>query len=97
VETARYGSEIVEARIAVEQIMDLRITLRYLGVLVDTPSFLFGDNKAVVDKPTQPDAKQHKRHMMPSFHRVREAMASGFLKFYHIVTKMNLAETSELF
>lgn len=92
VETATYGSEIVAARIAVEQIMDLRNTLRYLRVPVNTPSFLFGDNKTVVDNTTQPDAKQHKRHMMLSLHRIREAMASGFVKFYHIGTKMNPAD-----
>jgi hypothetical protein len=92
VETATYGSEIVAPRVAVEQVMDLRNTLRYLGVPVTTPSLMFGDNKAVVDNTVQPDAKQHKRHTMLSFHRVREAMASGFLKFYHIGTKMNLAD-----
>ena len=32
VETATYGSEFVAAKTATEQIMDLRYTLRYLGV-----------------------------------------------------------------
>ena len=32
VETATYGSEFVAARIAVEQIIDLRYTLRMMGV-----------------------------------------------------------------
>ena len=32
VETATYGSEFVASRICVEQIIDLRNTLRYLGV-----------------------------------------------------------------
>lgn len=32
VETATYGSEFVAARIAVEQIMDIQTTMRYLGV-----------------------------------------------------------------
>jgi hypothetical protein len=34
VKTATYGSEFVAARIAVEQIIDVRITMRYLGVAV---------------------------------------------------------------
>jgi hypothetical protein len=34
VETATYGSEFVASRICVEQIIDLRSTLRYLGVPV---------------------------------------------------------------
>jgi hypothetical protein len=32
VETATYGSEFVAARVCIEQIIDLRTTLRYLGV-----------------------------------------------------------------
>ena len=34
VETATYGSEFVAARIATDQIIDLRYTLMYLGVPV---------------------------------------------------------------
>ena len=34
VETATYGAEFVAARIATDQIIDLRSTLRYLGVEV---------------------------------------------------------------
>ena len=35
VETATYGSEFVAARIATEQIMDIRLTLRYMGIPID--------------------------------------------------------------
>ena len=48
VETATYGSEFVAAKPATEQIMDLRDTLRYLGVPIMTKAYLFGDNKSVV-------------------------------------------------
>jgi hypothetical protein len=40
---------------------------------------MFGDNKSVVDSSMQLNAKLHKRHTMLSFHRVREAVASGIL------------------
>jgi hypothetical protein len=43
VETSTYGSEYVAARIAAEQIIDLRTTLRYLGIPIGR-SVLFGDN-----------------------------------------------------
>ena len=43
-ETATYGSEFVAARTAVDQIVDLRYTLMYLGVPVRSKSYLFGDN-----------------------------------------------------
>ena len=44
VETATYGSEIVAAKKATEQIMDIRQTLRYLGAPIGAKSFLFDDN-----------------------------------------------------
>jgi hypothetical protein len=49
VETATYGSEFVTARVCVEQIIDLRNTLPFLGVLVREKRYMFGDNKSVVD------------------------------------------------
>jgi hypothetical protein len=54
VETATFGSEFIAARIAVDQIPDLRTTLRYLGVPVITKSYMFGDNKAVETNSTIP-------------------------------------------
>ena len=43
VETATYGSEFVAARTAVDQIIDIRTTLRYLGVPIRDKSYMFGD------------------------------------------------------
>jgi hypothetical protein len=60
VETATYGSEFVAARTCVEQTIDLRITLRYLGVPIRDKSYMFGDKKSVVDSSMQVHAKLHK-------------------------------------
>jgi hypothetical protein len=92
VETATYGSEFVAARTCVEQIIDLRHTLRYLGVPVIQMSQMFGDNKTVVDSATKIHAKLHKRHTALSFHRVREAIAAGFIAFHHIPGSRNPAD-----
>jgi hypothetical protein len=45
VKTATFGSEYVVARTAMEPIIDLRNTLRYLGVSVRGVSMMFGDKK----------------------------------------------------
>ena len=84
VETATYGSEFVAARTCVEQIMDLRNTLRYLGVPIMEKSHMFGDNESVVNSSTNIHAKLHKRHTALSFHRVWEAIASRYVSFNHI-------------
>lgn len=54
VESATFGSEFTAACIAVDQIMDLHMTLCYLGVPVNMKSFMFGDNQAVVTNSTIP-------------------------------------------
>ena len=92
VETATYGSEFVAARTCVEQIIDLRLTLRYLGVPIREKSYMFGDNKAVVDSSVMLHAKLHKRHTMLSFHKVRQVVASGMLSFTHCKGENNPAD-----
>ena len=92
VETATYGSEFVAARTCVEQIADLRTTLYYLGVPLRDTSYMFGDNQSVVNSSMQVDAKLHKRHTMLSFHRVREAIASGTVNFTFINGDINPAD-----
>jgi hypothetical protein len=90
VETATYGSEFVA--VCVEQIIDLRDTLRFLGVPAREKSYMFGDSKSVVDSSMQLNAKLHKRHTMLPFHRVREAIAAGILGFYVIPGDDNPAD-----
>jgi hypothetical protein len=89
VETATFGSEYVAARTCTEQILDLRLTLRYLGVPIDGASFMFGDNESVVNTAAVPHSKLHKRHNALSYHRTREAIAAGITRFHHIGSKTN--------
>jgi hypothetical protein len=92
VETATYGSEFVAARTCVEQVIDLRLAFYYLGVPLRQKSYMFGDNKTVVDSSMIPYGRLHKRHTALSFHRVREAVASGMVGFYHIASEENPAD-----
>jgi hypothetical protein len=54
VERATFGSEFTAARISVDQIIDLRTTLTYLGVLVNENSYIFGDIHSAVTNSTIP-------------------------------------------
>ena len=90
--TTTYGSEMVAACTAVEQIIENRNLHWYLGVKVIGPTYMFGDNKSVVDGGTLPHAKLNKRHNFLSFHRVREAMAVKFIAFYHLSGALNPAD-----
>ena len=92
VESATYGSEFVAGRTAIQQIKALRITLRYLGVRIEEPSFLFGDNESVVKSSTVPHSLLNKRHHALSYHTVREAIAAGIVEFHHIPGTENPAD-----
>ena len=92
VETATYGSEFVAARQATEQIMDLRYTLMYMGLPLDGPSWLFGDNKSVITSSTIPHSMLGKRHNALAYHRVHASIASGVSNFIHIDGTDNVAD-----
>jgi len=92
VETATYGSEFVAARIAVDQIVELRHELRYFGVPLDGPAWMFGDNLAVVNSATMPSGKLQKRANLLNYHRVREAQAAGIINFVHMDGRYNPAD-----
>jgi hypothetical protein len=92
VETATYGSEFVAAHIAVEQIIDIRTTLRFLGVPIRGKLVLFGDNQSVIISSTEPQSPINKRHNALSYHRVREAIAAGIVDFRKILGAENVAD-----
>ena len=91
-ETATYGSEYVATRVCVKQIIDLRITLQLLGVPIVGSSKMFGDNESVVNSSMRYDSKLHKQHLALLFHRVRESIAAGICRFYHIRSTQNPAD-----
>ena len=79
VETTTYGSEFVASKTSTEQIIDLRHTLRYLGVPIKTNSYLFRDNRSVVTSSTLPHSTLGKRHNILAYHQLWEAIASKIL------------------
>jgi hypothetical protein len=83
-ETATYESEFVDARICIEQIIDPRNPLRFLGVSMREKSCMFDDNKSVVDRTMQLNAKLHMYHFMLAFHHVRETIAEETQDFYFL-------------
>ena len=92
VETATYGSEFTGLRTAVDQIHDLRYTAKSMGVPIVGSTYLFGDNLSSIISSTKSDGKIGKRWNILSFHRVREAVAHGIVKPFHINGKDNPAD-----
>ena len=91
-ESSTYGSELVAARIATELILELRYMLRMIGVPMDGPALLLGDNMSVVLNTTVPSSVLKKKHCAIGYHRVRESIAAGILQFAHIKSTDNIAD-----
>jgi hypothetical protein len=92
VETATYGSEFKVARQAVQQIIDLHYTLCMMGILLDGPSWMFGENESVITSSTSLHSILNKRHNALSYHCVRECIAAKFLYLLHVSGKPNLTD-----
>ena len=92
VETSTCGSELVASRIATETVMELRHQLRMLGVPIDGPSMMHGNNQSVVLNTTVPSSVLKKKWHACSCHRVREAIAGKIIVFKHISSAENFAD-----
>ena len=84
VETATCGSEYVAARTCMEQIIGILNTFRYLGVPIETPTIMFGENKSVVNTATIPYSKLNKHHNALAYHKTRSSITARILRFIHI-------------
>ncbi|MGH3053743.1 MAG: Ty1/Copia family ribonuclease HI, partial [Gaiellaceae bacterium] len=91
VESSTYGAEFIATRTAVEHLKGVRFSLRMLGISLDEPCIVFGDNLAVVTNATEPASMLKKKHLGISYHLVREAVAAGIITVYHISSEENPA------
>jgi hypothetical protein len=97
VETATYGSEFVAGRTATEQVIDIRYTVRMMGVSIEGPTYMFGDNMSVIRSSTISHSMLGKRHNMLSYQRCREAISAGISKMFHMDGKQNPSDVMTKF
>src|SRR5512147_1226617 len=79
VESATFGSEYVAAKTCTEQIIALRLTLRYLGVPIKGSMMVFGDNETVVNTAITTHACLQKRHNSLAFHKAHLSHATWIM------------------
>ena len=75
-----------------EETIALRYILRSFGIEVEGPTLLLGDNLGVIQSATKIDGMLKKKHVAISYHRVREAVASGTVVISHIPSNQNVAD-----
>jgi hypothetical protein len=62
VETSIYGSELVVSRVDTELILEIGYMLWSLGVALDGPALMLGDNMSVVLNTTVPSSVLKKKY-----------------------------------
>jgi hypothetical protein len=90
VETLIYGSESVTSRVPTELILEIRYLLRSLGMALDGPALMLGDNMSVVLSTIVPSSVLKKKHNAIAYHSVREAIAARIMRFAYIKSEENV-------
>ena len=69
----------------------MRNSFCYLGVLVYSKSYVFGDNAAQITSATVSHAKLNIRYNILSFCFIRDMISKGFILLSHIPSEYNAA------
>ena len=77
---------------AVEALRGLRYKLRMLGVEIDGPTNIFGDNMSVLHNTSAPESTLKKKANSIAYHAVREAVAMQECTTSYIKTDDNIAD-----
>jgi len=91
-ETSTFGSEVVAMKQATEYVRGLRFKLRMMGIPVDEPAFVFGDNQSVLANTTAPASTLKKKSNAIAYHFVREGCARDEWRTAYINMHDNVAD-----
>ncbi len=92
VESSVFGAEFCAMKHGIENLRGIRYKLRMMGVPINGPSYIYGDNMSVVTNSSRPESTLKKKSNSVCYHAVREAVAMGECLVAHIPTKKNLAD-----
>ena len=92
IETSTFGSEYMAMKQCCEYLRGLRYKLRTMGIPVDLPCLILGDNKSVLANSTIPDSVLKKKSNSIAYHFVREGSARDEWRIAYISTDENIAD-----
>lgn len=92
IETSTFGAEFSAMKTAIELIEGLRYKLRMMGIPLEEPSVVKGDNMSVIKNSSIPESVLKKKSNSVAYHYVRERVAMGIVEISHEPTKTNLAD-----
>jgi hypothetical protein len=91
-ETSTFGSEFVAMKQAAEYVRGLRYKLRMMGIKVDEPAFIFGDNKSVLFNTTIPGSTLKTKSNAIAYHFVPEGVARDEWRTAYVNWDDNVAD-----
>ena len=91
-EGAVFGSEFVALKQGVEALRGIRYKLRMMGVPVEGPTYIYGDNMSVIKNTSKPESTLKKKSNSICYHFVREAVAMKECLTTWIPTLQNWAD-----
>ena len=89
VETSSFGSEFMAMKHATEYVRGLRYKLRAMGIPVNGPTYIFGDDQSVLANTTVPHSQLKKKSNSVAYHHCREGSAFDEWKTSYINTHDN--------
>ena len=76
----------------VETLRGIRYKLRMMGVEIDGPTYIYGDNQSVIYNTSKPESILKKKSNSICYHFIREAVAMKECLTTHIPTLKNYAD-----
>ena len=92
VETSTYGSELVTSKKATELILKIRFMIWSLGVTLDEPTLMLGDNMSGVENTSVLSSILKKKYNAIAYHQVREAIAAKVMRFAYVRSEENFSD-----
>ena len=92
IETSSFGSEFIALKQCCEYIRGLRYKLRMMGIAVDEPAYIYGDNKSVLSNASVPESVLKKKSNSIAYNFVREGSASDEWRVTYVNKNDNVAD-----
>ena len=91
-ESSSFGSEFIAMKQCCEYLRGLRYKLRMMGIPVEGPAYIQGDNQSVLANTTIPDSILKKKSQSIAYHFVREGSARDEWRTTYVNTHDNEAD-----
>ena len=91
-ETSSFGSKLCAMKQAIEYVKGFCYKLIMMGIPVEYPTLIFGDNQSVLANTTMPKSQSKKKTQSIAYHFLREGCARDEWRTAYISTHENVAD-----